>query len=241
MGANKSYISVMGMFNYNESLFDDMVIPEALDKETLIDNILLETAELEVVYSNYEFLKMAIGRWSHKELPVWNKLYETTQFEYNPIWNKDGVIKETEIRNLKLDDLETRNLNNKTDASGSSSGNSTGSSEIDISGSEEMKVAAYDSSDYENREYKENDNHNETEDSISTSNSFSSDTEIKDTGTVKQERSDTGTVINARIEQGNIGITTTQQMIREEREVVQFNVMQYIIDSFKRRFCILIY
>lgn len=40
---------------------------------------------------------------------------------------------------------------------------------------------------------------------------------------------------------GNIGVTTSQQMIKEQREVVEFNISDYIIDSFKRRFCLLIY
>ena len=44
-----------------------------------------------------------------------------------------------------------------------------------------------------------------------------------------------------RTEQGNIGITTTQQMINEEREVDKFNLMDYIIDRFKQRFCLLVY
>lgn len=40
---------------------------------------------------------------------------------------------------------------------------------------------------------------------------------------------------------GNIGVTTTQEMIERERRLVEFNLMDYIIDSFKRRFCLLIY
>ena len=40
---------------------------------------------------------------------------------------------------------------------------------------------------------------------------------------------------------GNIGVTTTQKMIEEERSVSQFNISDYIIDSFKRRFCLLVY
>ena len=40
---------------------------------------------------------------------------------------------------------------------------------------------------------------------------------------------------------GNIGVTTTQQMIEEQRKVVQFNLTNYIIEEFKKRFCILIY
>lgn len=40
---------------------------------------------------------------------------------------------------------------------------------------------------------------------------------------------------------GNIGTMTVQQMIREERDVVKFNLIDYIVDSFKQRFCILVY
>ena len=33
----------------------------------------------------------------------------------------------------------------------------------------------------------------------------------------------------------------TQQMIEAEREVDKFNIYDFIVDSFKRRFCILVY
>ena len=40
---------------------------------------------------------------------------------------------------------------------------------------------------------------------------------------------------------GNIGVTTTQQMIEQERNIVQFNLSERIINDFKDRFCICIY
>lgn len=45
----------------------------------------------------------------------------------------------------------------------------------------------------------------------------------------------------SRIERGNIGVTTTQQMIREEREIAYFNLIDAITDDFKKRFCVLVY
>ena len=44
-----------------------------------------------------------------------------------------------------------------------------------------------------------------------------------------------------RTEQGNIAMTTTQQMIKEQREIVQFNMYHYITESFKERFCVMVY
>lgn len=40
---------------------------------------------------------------------------------------------------------------------------------------------------------------------------------------------------------GNIGVTTTQQMIEAEREVVQFSVIEFIADDFKNEFCLSVY
>ena len=40
---------------------------------------------------------------------------------------------------------------------------------------------------------------------------------------------------------GNIGVTTSQQMIEAERKVSEFNIIDYITDSFKRRFCLMVY
>lgn len=40
---------------------------------------------------------------------------------------------------------------------------------------------------------------------------------------------------------GNIGVTTTQQMIEEERRVSDFDMDHVIIQEFKKTFCLLIY
>lgn len=40
---------------------------------------------------------------------------------------------------------------------------------------------------------------------------------------------------------GNIGVTTTQQMIEQERESVKFCMTQFIIDDFISRFCVGVY
>ena len=40
---------------------------------------------------------------------------------------------------------------------------------------------------------------------------------------------------------GNIGVTSTQQLIREQREVVNYNVYDVITESFKQEFCLMCY
>lgn len=40
---------------------------------------------------------------------------------------------------------------------------------------------------------------------------------------------------------GNIGVMTTQDMIKQEREISKFDVCYYIAEQFKERFCIMVY
>ena len=80
-------MSPLGLYRWDNNIFDLMQIPEALDKPTLIDNLLAETAELEVLYPNPVVFKNLVGVWSAKQLDIWNRLYATTQYEYNPIEN----------------------------------------------------------------------------------------------------------------------------------------------------------
>ena len=85
----EAVMSPLGLYQWDNTIFDLMSIPEALNKQTLVDNLLAETAELEVLYPNPTVLKNLVGVWSAKQLDIWNRLYETTQYEYNPIENYD--------------------------------------------------------------------------------------------------------------------------------------------------------
>lgn len=246
-------LSVYGLYQYDNSLFSGLQVPTGVDKDTVVDNILLECAELETIYPALPFLKIAIGKWSDKELPVWTKLYETTQFEYNPIYNKDAYYNDT--------DLETRNLQGTSQSSASSSNtenrnltnsktnnltealtNDLASSKTDVG-----QVSAYDAGTFQNRE-------KTTSDTTDTGTAITRNTgteTITDSGSVtsngngsgSSSTTDTGTVKHdiTRREYGNIGVTTTQRMIMEERDIDKFNIVDYIVDSFKQQFCILVY
>ena len=162
-------LSLLGLYQYNDKLFDGLLLPEGVNKETFVDNLLAETAEFEILYPDAEFLANMIAIWSAKELPVWEKLEETLHYNYDPISNYDRHEEST------------------------NTGESLG------------KVAGYNAEDMVN--------------------SSGASTDVKRTARMW----------------GNIVVTTTQQMIKEQRDVVEFNISNYIIDSFKRRFCLMIY
>lgn len=94
-------LSVMGMYQYDPTLFDGMVLPEAMDRDVMISNILTECAELEVIISDADIFKSVLEYWSKKNLQPWEKMYAAQIAEYNPLWNKDGTYQETESRDLR--------------------------------------------------------------------------------------------------------------------------------------------
>ena len=106
----RATLSIMGLYNIRPDIFDNMQVPDGVNMEVLTPELLAELAELELLYSDPDVMKMLIGVWSARRLYAWEKLYATTKFDYNPIWNKDGTVTETETRDLTGKDTETRDL-----------------------------------------------------------------------------------------------------------------------------------
>ena len=225
----RATMDLIALYNYDNTLLDDLVIPAELDKQILVDNLLMETAEQEVIYSSAPFMKAAIGSWSKKQLHVWEELYATTQYEYNPIWNKDGTYEETVTRDLATtedvadDNTRTNDLTQTNDLKNTNDVTTTDS------------VWGYNGSSDSPAEKQVVD-----QDGTNTGT-------VKDTGTVTDARTidrdttDTGTITTERTEQGNIGVTSTQQLIQEQREVVKLNLYDVIIKDFIDRFCLKVY
>lgn len=174
---NGSKISILGLYRYEPSIFEGLQLPEAVDKDTLINTILLECSDLELIYADVMTMTLAITAWSNKSQITWQKLLETTTAEYSPIENYD-----------RYEDTTDRTHGSST---------STG------------QVAGFNSSDFENRDHAES-------------------------------VGDTTATHTAHIH-GNIGVTTAMRMIKEQRDVVKFNIYDAITEDFKQRFCLLVY
>lgn len=93
--AAKAKLSILGLYQWNNNVFKEMALPEGVDGEILTWKILEDCAELEVLYSDPDYMQASIYNWSSAMLPGWKKMQEALTAEYNPIWNKDGKITET--------------------------------------------------------------------------------------------------------------------------------------------------
>lgn len=65
--------------------------------------------------------------------------------------------------------------------------------------------------------------------------------DAKSSGTSTHKSSGENYVEKAARIYGNVGVTTTQQMIDEERRMLMFDFGSFITSEFKKKFCILVY
>lgn len=61
-------MTTLGLLSLENNLFDEMQVPEQIDKEVLTDYILSKVGNLEVFYTDASFMKKAIGFWSKARL-----------------------------------------------------------------------------------------------------------------------------------------------------------------------------
>ncbi len=88
-------MSIMGLYNYDETIFDDMALPDGVGRENFITELLLQLAELEVVYARPDVMKTAIKAWSASRLHEWERILTALTFDYNALYNKEGDTTET--------------------------------------------------------------------------------------------------------------------------------------------------
>lgn len=195
-------LSILGLYNYDKSVMSGFQVPAGMSLEDVRDTILFECAELEVIYHNLDTMRKAITMWTRSRLPMWERIYDTTRLEYNPIENYD---RQEEWLDTQDTTLTGKNIYSGTDTSEDKTVGFNGAADGGLGES--------------------------LRDSSTTTATHDTTTNGHNSG----ESSHKGRV------HGNIGVTTTQQMIREERQVDAFDMTAYIVEEFKRRFCIMVY
>lgn len=95
-------LSVLGLYNWDGSIFDGFNLPDTVDLETLKNLIFSETAELEVLYSDPTVFKLILDSWSKSRLADWKRAENALNADYSPIENYN--------RTETHSDVYTRNL-----------------------------------------------------------------------------------------------------------------------------------
>ena len=207
-------MNLLNIINFNSAmgypdLFADIQLPTGIDKEILVNNIIKECWDLEPIYPQPILFKQMIDAFFAKKYSDYLKMYTALNEEYNPIHNFDRFEEKDESR--KNDRNYKRSENRNMDSENTSNTETTN------------KVSAYDSDDFSNSDLeniKDNSNRNDTE-NIS----------IDDT----DNTTDTYTTKNHLY--GNIGVTTSQQMLESEIDLrTKYNIYDIITFDFRAQF-----
>ena len=226
-------MSLLGLYRKNNNLFLELELPEGIERDTVVDNLLMETAELEVLFTNPLFMQTAIGTWSSKELPVWQKLYDTTLLKYNPIQNYDRTEKWSEDENTTKNTDSEATGTSKTESDGTSKQNR----DTTIDNATNHFTSAYNETDFTPTG---RDQQNQQEIGETTQTDEGNVNVSAKSGNVTDETGKRFLDRSGEIS-GNTGFYTKQKMIEQERNIAMFNVIDHIINSFKNRFCLQIY
>ena len=165
-------MTLYGMYQYDPTLFDGVVLPDGMNKTLMINQIIRQSGDLFPYYQVPPQVKTAITEWFTRRKDNFAKLWQGFTAEYNPIENYDRQEDSTETPNI------THTLSN--------SGQDASTNEADVQG--------YNGTDYVP---------NSRTKSSGTSSTNGTDTE-------------SGTRTYTSRIHGNIGVTTSAQMLEGE-------------------------
>ena len=231
--SNGATLSIMALYDNDNSLFDLMEFPEDFtqkQKEWGVPD--------ERVHKAPTVMKNIIGLWSRKEVPYWDRIYKASLLKYDPIEN----YRRNETETIEDSRTEEHSGTDRNTASGSDVNTGSSNSSDVESGTDTTtnKISGYDS------------NTLVEHDSSDVSYGHRNTNTATGTNTQQYGRIDSmqhgekiehgGATERSVLAFGNIGTMTSQNMLTQEAEVAKIiQVVPIIIDSFINRFCILVY
>ena len=200
----QSKLTLIGLYNYDNTALDLLSFPEGIDKNLAISTILLRCGEFELLYPSLPFVKSLCDVWSKKHYRTFEKWVAALAVEYEPLNNYDR-----------------HEIYSDTHSGQDSTTGSTTPAQTTVTATE--SVSAYDSTGYQPKA--------QNTDSI----------------VVNVAGSDSSTITHGEVISheghlyGNIGVTTSQEMLKAELDISRFNLYEQIADIFCEEFCLMIY
>lgn len=216
---------LLDLLYFDDTVMDNFTVPEGIDRQLALDTIYQRCGLTPLYHPDPAWLKFYVGRWCSKNAKTWDELYKTTVQEYNPIYNYDRTEETTDTRSGTRSLSEDTSSNTKQNGDTSVTDTSSDSSEHTISA---------DNSDSYEPGYKDVSSRQDSQASESSNRvDVTGDRAVDET---------TGETYSHKLRAyGNIGVTTTQEMLEAQRTLVRYNVYNEIADSFKEEFCLYIY
>lgn len=188
-------LTVLGMYNYDNTLFDGLVFPDGIDKTIAVNEILTRSGEFETIYPALDFLKFQIENWGKKHYRTFEKWIDALNIEFEPLYNYDRYEEYTDAHSGSARQNETSNdiesAENKIDRSGNENIIEQSSKESTQSGDRTSNENSISNSDSESsKENSTSGNIIRSEDSTKSNSGSNSETETSLSSTDGSEHTD---------------------------------------------------
>lgn len=198
-----------------------MRLPEGVEKSLVVNCILERYGDTALANPDPEWMKHYIRTWSARRLPIWKKLDATLHLEYNPIENYDR----------KEDIEETRTTDRTTSSTASGTNGETNAEERTENETSLHDVSAENALDYQP----------DNKDTVTSGETSSYRRDIDTSSETSGTENITDTFKHSNRTHGNIGVTTSQQMIQSERDLVRYSLIEEIAEDYRDAFCLDVY
>lgn len=242
-------ITLIGMYNYDSSIFDGIVIDsgESLDRNVIISQILVKCGEFETLYSDADFMAFMIGFWWTRWKHSFYKWARALSIVYAPLENYDR--QESFSRSHTGSEDTTLNITGSRDTNTTTSGTSTetttGTDGSTVSDTINRYRSAYDETtnpsltDRETDAKTQSDTHSQT---VGASGSGTEKEKVQEEAEHVTEKDIGFSETETNRVHGNIGVTTSQQMLQSELDLHKdFQLYDQIADTFKMELCVFVY
>ena len=209
------------MYSYDKSILEGIELPEGMDENILTSYILMYCGHNKVRYPSLPLLSNLIHEWFISNKRQFERLWYTVNVDYEPIENYD-----------RKEEYEKKgNTKGKSTAETSSTENTNGSSDRVPNTVNEKEVSAFDSPEYQKAERNTETGNEKTtvknENIMTAKNENNSESGQEESFTMRAH--------------GNIGVTTTQEMLEQERCIANYNIYKDIALKFEDEFTICVY
>lgn len=123
----KNLFSLYGFLEWDNTLFDGVVLPSGMDKEILINVILDFSGELKPYHQTPTRLKYSITNFFKRRYDSYSRMYTALTTQYSPLENYDRIENTSDTSSSKSESTSTSNSSSATSAFNSSYMEPTGS------------------------------------------------------------------------------------------------------------------
>lgn len=227
-----STMTIAGLQAYlqpDDDIFTLLKVPPDIDRDLLIDNILVRSSSFEVLYSDPRYMQNAIRVWSMTHYWTFDKWVRAINISYDPLENYDRREEWTDTSK----DSGTATSATNNDSTDTSTDKTT--NDLTNSGTTTTDKSAFDDNDYS------------PYDKVTVNSTSGNNVDSTHTNTLQGNTTNTSSANNESETKrsgrthGNIGVTTSQQMLQSELDIAKFNLINQITDLFIKDFCVMTY